>query len=126
LIRSFLDDARHAHLYLPALAMMADAADTLRPTPELGWFAETAIEIALAGGRYSHASEWVYAMSRFDPQYGGSLEHWMALADIADDSQRRDRGASLESVERLALNGRFSPELLHRLATVLDALDFNV
>lgn len=126
LIRSFLDDARHAHLYLPALAMMADAADTLRPTPELGWFAETAIEIALAAGRYSHASEWVYAMSRFDPQYGGSLEHWMALADIADDSQRRDRGASLESVERLALNGRFSPELLHRLATVLDALDFNV
>lgn len=124
LIRSFLDDARRVHLYFPALTMMAGAAQTIQPAPELGWFAETAIEIALVAGRYRDAAGWVQATNS-DSQ-AGSLDHWLALADIADASQRRGRGESLESVERLALHGRFSPELLHRLATVLDALDFNV
>ena len=36
------------------------------------------------------------------------------------------RGQSLGSVEALALRGRFSADLLHRLATVLDALDYNI
>jgi hypothetical protein len=126
LIRSFLDDARHAQIYTTALAMMADTAEAIRPEPELGWFAETAIEIALVAGHYGRAAEWVRATDSYDPQSAGSLDHWLALADIADSSEQRGRGGSLETVERLALRGRFNPELLHRLATVLDALDFNV
>ena len=52
LIRSFLDDARRAGLYLTALRMIAPAAHSLTPAPEIGWFAETGVEIALAAGDY--------------------------------------------------------------------------
>ena len=56
----------------------------------------------------------------------GALAHWLALIDIADPAPRSQRGASLASVEELALRGRFTPDGLHRLATVLDALDYHV
>ena len=58
LIRSFLDKSRRAGLYLSALRMSARASDTVQPVPEIGWFAETAIEIALAAGDYDKARSW--------------------------------------------------------------------
>ena len=50
----------------------------------------------------------------------------VALIDIADPGLKATRGQSLASVEQMALAGRFTPEMLHRLATVLDALDYQV
>ncbi len=130
LIRSFLDDARRAGLYLPALEMMAPAADAVTPAAEIGWFAETAIEVALAAGNYERARDWVRFSAGIDRgQFTGEqgpLGHWLALSDIADTKLPGSRGQSLASVEALALRGRFSADLLHRLTTVLDALDTHV
>ncbi len=58
-IRSFLDDARHADLYLTALRMIAPTSQTLALAPEIGWYAETGVEIALAIGEYDRARSWV-------------------------------------------------------------------
>jgi hypothetical protein len=55
-----------------------------------------------------------------------SLAHWLALIDIADAAQIGRRSHNLGFAEEIALRGRFSPEALHRLATVLDALDYDV
>lgn len=130
LIRAFLDDARRAGLYLPALEMMATAAATVTPAVEIGWFAETAIEVALAAKDYERARTWVRFAAGADPvgsdARAGPLGHWLALADIADSTRSAGRGESLASVEELALRGRFGADLLHRLAAVLDALDYNV
>lgn len=138
LIRAFLDDARREGLYFPALEIMAGPAAAVPVVAEVGWFAETAIEVALAAGQYERAREWVRFAATLDrgpapPVTGGAmtgdmgpLGHWLALADIADPKLAGPRGASLASVEALALKGRFAPDLLHRLATVLDALDTNV
>lgn len=136
LIRAFLDDARRAGLYLPALEMMGGASETLAPVAEIGWFAETAIEIALAAGQYDRARAWIrFAASVDRAQLDGEpgpLDHWLALADIAEPRAAGGRRAShssaetLASVETLALRGKFASDLLHRLATVLDALDTNV
>lgn len=130
LIRSFLDDARRAGLYLPALSMMAEAADAVIPAAEIGWFAETAIEIALAAGQYDKARDWVRSVASVDrgqhASESGPLGHWLALVDITDPKRSAALGASLASVEALALRGRFNADLLHRLATVLDALDTHV
>ncbi|MGE3917356.1 MAG: hypothetical protein AB7F78_16820, partial [Hyphomicrobiaceae bacterium] len=124
LARAFLDETRRARgPYLAAAALLATAIDDFRPQIELGWFAETAIEIEIAAGRYERARRWA------DPPAGerhAAMGYWLALADIADPAMRGRRGESLGAVEQLAVRGRLAPELMHRLVTVLDALDYQI
>lgn len=129
LIRAFLDDARRSGLYWPALMLMAGPTQDLTPVPEIGWFAETAIEVSLVSSNYEAVRRWAaltepgYAANR-GPQ--DPLGHWVALADIADPARVSGDWHSLAAVETLALHGRFDPAVLHRLVTVLDALNINV
>jgi hypothetical protein len=124
LIRAFIDEAKHQGLQFQALMMMAPVSTTLKPQPETSWFAETGAEIALAAGQYDLARRWV-TTANVPGRPGGTLDHWLALADIADPNFA-PRGESLPALESLALGGRFKPDDLHRLATVLDALAYNV
>ena len=126
LIRSFLDELRRAGLYLSALRMSARASDTVQPVPEIGWYAETAIEIALAAGDYDKARSWASYGATLGASPEGSLSHWLALIDIADSNSPGNRGESLHYIEDLAVHGRLDPTLLHRIATVLDALAYDV
>jgi hypothetical protein len=130
LIRALLDDARRSSLYMQMLVVAAPLAQSVPRAQEISWFAETAIEIALATGKLDVARDWVRAVAQsHSGQFAGEQGphgHWLALADIADPAQSTRRGASLASVESLALGGRYSPDMLHRLATVLDSLDYNV
>ncbi len=125
-IRAFLDEARRAELYLPALQAVAKTCASLTPEPEIGWFAETAIEVSLTSADYERARLWAAFGSSFDRSSSGRLDHWLALADIAGGASAAASAASLAALEERALRGRFSPELLHRIATVLDALDYDV
>lgn len=126
-IRSFLDSSRRAGLYWHGLRMMADPANQLSTLPEIGWFAETGIETSLAVGDYSSARRWAAFAAAQRQDGGGDLDHWRALIDIADPGPARGRLANgLNLIERAAQRGLFGPVLLHRLATVLDALDTQV
>ncbi len=124
LMRALLDDAKRQGLLFQTLQMLAPIAATLNPQPEISWFAETATEIGLASGDLELARRWI-ALGGAPGGGGGSLDHWLALADIADPALA-SRGASLTALEKLAITGRFSPDALHRLATVLDALAYQV
>lgn len=131
LIRAFLDEARRNDFYLPALEIVARPAAELQMVPEIGWFAETAVEIALVAGDFPRARNWARFGSGLDRPGaqggGGALAHWLALADVADPAlPREERGRELPAVERLAVHGRFNADQLNRIATVLDALDYNV
>lgn len=124
LMRAFITDCRTAGLHFQGLTMLAPAAASLAPQPEIGWFAETGAEIGIASGQYDLARRWVSAAA--DPgRPGGGVAHWLALADIADPNYAQ-RGDNLGALDTLARNGRFKPDDLHRLATVLDALAYNV
>jgi hypothetical protein len=112
LLQDLVEDARRHDLHMPIAAIVGHSLDDLLPRPDLDWFAETAIEASLAAERYEQARRWI--------AIGGS-PHWRALAAIAAPDQ-----ASLESLSELAAGGRLPPIFLHRLATVLDALDFQV
>jgi len=127
LIRAFLDEQRRVGLYWQALQMMAKPVQALEPVPEIGWFTETAIEVNIAYGNFDLARKWAaFGTTLPQPQGGGNLEHWTALADIADPALATGRSAHLGSVEQMAASSRFDANVLHRLATVLDALDINV
>ena len=126
LIRAFLDEAHRAGFYLTGLRVMAPASDLIVPAPEIGWYAETGIEIALAAGNYDKAREWTAFGASPDGAAVQDLNHWLALIDIADDRPAVNREADLAQVEELAVHGRLDPTLLHRLATVLNALEYNV
>lgn len=125
-LRALLDDTRRGGLYFASLAAVSGAVRQLEPVSEIGWFAETAVEVLLASGQHEAARRWARLGSGADRAPGQTLDHWQALIDIADPALRQARGQSLASVEALALRGRYPPALLHRLATVLDALDTNV
>ena len=126
LIRSFLDANRKSSSYQTALELMAKPVESLRPVPEIGWFAETAIEVLLISGRHRQAREWLQLAESADPRGPRALAHWAALIDIADWQRQTSRGQSLQSLEQMALRGDFLPDDLHRLATVLDALTYHV
>ena len=128
-IRQFLDSARRHGLYLQTLKLMAPAAESLSPGPDIDWFTETAIEVALAANNPAEAHRWATFAGQTDQTTTGPLGHWNALIDIATaspDGYRRNTDHDLASVERLALEGQFEPVQLHRLATVLDALRYDI
>lgn len=124
LIRAFLDEARRAGFYLSALRMIAPASATIVAAPEIGWYAETGVEVALAAGSYDKAREWAAFGGAPNGAAGDSLNHWLALVDIAEGAAAAD--GDFTYVQQLATSGQLDPNLLHRLATVLDALDYNV
>jgi hypothetical protein len=130
IIRALFDDGRRVGLYIAMLRIAAKPIASLQRQIEIGWFAETAVEAMIAAERYDDARAWAAFGQSLDrpvtsPAASG-LQHWLALIDIADPSAKVTRGTSLASVEQMALAGRFNPEMLHRLATVLDALDYQV
>jgi len=126
LLRALVDDARRYDLTFATLKMIKPLVDTLPRTPEIGWFAETAIESTLAAGDPSAALSWTIFAAALDHNADGTLHHWRSLIEIAHGTGDTHGGNSLASVEALAAHGRFSPEMLQRLATVLDALDYNI
>jgi hypothetical protein len=122
-IRALLDEAHRAGFYLTALRMAAPLSDTIVGAPEIGWYAETGVEVALAAGNFGRAREWT-AFGSAQTGALANLDHWLALIDIAEGAERRED--DLRAVEDLAVRGRMDATLLHRLATVLDALQYNV
>jgi hypothetical protein len=126
LMRAFLDDSRRAGFYMTGLRMIAPQSQSVTATPEIREYAETGIEVAIAAGDYQRAKSWAKFASASTGAGSSNLNHWLALVDIADSQTASDRGVSLAFIEDLAVRGRLDPTLLHRLATVLDALEYNV
>jgi len=116
-LRAILDDARRSGLLIQMVRVVAPLAVDLPPSPELAWFAEGGAEIALASGDFDRARRWAEV---------GGLPHWLALADVADPRRQGGRIGSLAAIDEMAVRGRLGADTLHRLATVLDALDIDV
>lgn len=123
IVRALLDDARRVGLSFPVAIALSDAIASVQPAQEIGWFAETAIEINLAAARYDAARSWAAFSAR---DRGEGAGHWLMLIDIADPKWPGRRGEGFQHVEPLALRGRLSSDLMHRLVTVLDALDYQI
>jgi hypothetical protein len=119
LMRTLLEAAKASGRLLPTAAALGFVVGDMRPSAELAPLAETLVEVLLAAGRYEHARAWIGQGEH------ANLQHWLALADISELSGRGAR-LNIASIEQLAQRGKFSSDQLHRVATVLDALDVQV
>ena len=124
LIRALIDDARRSGLAFQAMQMSAKTADSLNPQPEISWFAETGAEIGLASANSAMTAKWVALAGSPNPA-ANPLQHWLALDDLADAASA-SHGQYMPQLESLAQHGRFTPDALHRLVTVLDALGYDI
>lgn len=128
LMQTLLQEARSHTLYIPVAQGLAGELKGLRQSSDIAFFAETAVEIALAAADYPTAVSWAIfgsAGERRGPR-GDGLMHWMTLIDIVGAKAYVPRGSGLKLTEEMALKGKFAPELLHRLVTVLDALEYDI
>lgn len=125
-IRAMLDETSRESLGAGAAALLADAVKDLPQVGEIGWFAESAVEIMVSAGQGAGARTWIDKDRDFDTTGGRlGLGHWLVLADV------RERGsgggsAALAELEPAVRAGVFPPDVLQRLVTVLDALEYNV
>jgi hypothetical protein len=117
-VRSLLTEARRAGLHLQTAHMLAPLFTQLWPSPQTATLAEPIVETALAGGDVDLARRWA--------ESAANLHHWLALIDLADPQSRQMRQSGLAALDELAARGRLGAAPLHRVVTVLDALDITV
>jgi hypothetical protein len=103
---------------VPIAEALAEASALLVEDPQAASFAETGVRVAALAGDEQSAWAWVDAA-------GERLQGWQLLLAASDPQGPRAEAALAEGVE-LALKGGLPPPLLHRLVTVLDALDYDV
>lgn len=118
LLQALLDDARRAGIRMQTARMLAPVLKGLWPSPESALLAGPAIEIALAAGEYDMAQQWA--------ETAAGLQHWLALIEVAAPRSGANARSRLAYVNELAARGKLGADVLHRLATVLDALDIDV
>jgi hypothetical protein len=118
LVRSLLGEARRAGLRLQTASMLAPLFAQLWPSADTATLAEAVVETALAGGDLD--------LARRRAESSASLQHWLALIDLADPQSRQVRQSGLAYLDDLAARGRLGAAQLHRVVTVLDALDITV
>ncbi len=113
LMRALVEEGRRSAMGDALERLVAPQLAALEPASEPD-FAATATEIALAAGDFARARAWASA-----------LPLWQDLIAIVEPQDRRP-APRLAATEALAAAGRIGPEALHRLVTVLDALDYDV
>jgi hypothetical protein len=91
LVRQLLNEARRAGLHLQMAHMLAPQFSQLWPSPQTGMLAESVVETALAGGDLDLARRWA--------ESAASLQHWVALIDLADPQARQVRQSGLASLD---------------------------
>lgn len=128
--QALLARSRTGDLYPVVAAMLGPDVRAIRQSRETQRFAETAIEIVASAGALDAAVGWAIFGSSYDTAGNttghSGLMHWLMPVDIADARRGTARGAGLKPTETLALRGRFSSDVLHRLVTILDGLGYTM
>ncbi len=138
-IGAYLKAASGSPFYDSMLRLAFVLSARIEPGPDTAQFADAAILLALTANRPDRARVWADYSTTPGAPGADRAAHWLGLIDIADPGNstprdyagaggsgapRPDRG--LAALERMAVAGGFKPELLHKLATVLDALAYQI
>ena len=117
-IMALLASARDQGIEAAIAEALAQASAKLMQDPQAASFAETGIRVAALAGDEENAWAWIDAG-------GERLKNFELLLAATDPLGSQAETALAHGVE-LAHSGALPAPLLHRLVTVLDALDYNV
>lgn len=117
-IAALLASARDQGIEVPVAQALAQASAALVEDPQADFFAETGVRIAALAGDEESAWAWIDAG-------GERMRSWQLLLAASDPQGPRAEAALATGID-IALKGGLPPPLLHRLVTVLDALDYEV
>jgi hypothetical protein len=117
-IGALLASARDQGIEIPVAQALAQAAAGLVEDPQADFFAETGVRIAALAGDEESAWAWI-------DTGGERMRSWQLLLAASDPQGPRAKAALAAGID-IALKGGLPPPLLHRLVTVLDALDYEV
>jgi hypothetical protein len=117
-IGALLASARDQGIEIPVAQALARAAAGLVEDPQADFFAETGVRIAALAGDEESAWAWI-------DTGGERMRSWQLLLAASDPQGPRAEAALSAGID-IALKGGLPPPLLHRLVTVLDALDYEV
>ena len=117
-IAALLASARDQGIEVPVAQALAEASAGLVQDPQADFFAETGVRIAALAGDEESAWAWI-------DTGGERMRSWQLLLAASDPQGPRAEAALAAGID-LALKGGLPPPLLHRLVTVLDALDYEV
>jgi hypothetical protein len=117
-IDALLASGRDAGIEIPLGQALAQASAGLASDPQAAGFAETGVRVAALAGDEQSAWAWVDAG-------GAPLRSWQLLLAASDPLGPRAEEALATGAE-IAASGGLPAPVLHRLVTVLDALDYDV
>jgi hypothetical protein len=117
-IAALLASARDQDIEVPVAQALAEASAGLIQDPQSDFFAETGVRIAALAGDEESAWAWI-------DTGGERMRSWQLLLAASDPQGPRAEAALSAGID-IALKGGLPPPLLHRLVTVLDALDYEV
>jgi hypothetical protein len=116
-IEALLASARDQGIEVPIADALAEASAGL-VDDRAAAFAETGVRVAALAGDEETAWAWIDAG-------GERLQAWQLLLAVSDPQEPRAEAALAQGVE-LGLKGGLPPPMLHRLVSVLDALNYDV
>ncbi|MGI8725678.1 MAG: hypothetical protein ACR2J1_10100 [Methyloceanibacter sp.] len=117
-IDALLASAKDAGIEVPLAQALGGANAGLARDPQAATYAETGVRVAALSGDAQGGWAWADAG-------GDRVKGWQLLLAARDPSDPRAEGVLQSGVE-VAASGKLPAPLLHRLVTVLDALNYNV
>ena len=117
-IDALLASGKDAGIEVPLAQALAQANAGLAQDSQANMFAETGVRVAALSG--DEQSAWAFVDAG-----GDRVKSWQLLLAARNPSDPR-ADAALQTGVDVAMAGRLPAPLLHRLVTVLDALNYNV
>ncbi len=125
LLRVLMGSAEKAGLARPLAQAVQSELGKIAPAPALIDFADTAVRLSALAGDGATAERWL-ALAEANTATRAMAGRWRVALEVAGFGRPGGTQAALDTATELALSGALSPDLQHRLVTVLDALGYQV
>ncbi|MEG6507737.1 hypothetical protein V6C03_02020 [Methyloligella sp. 2.7D] len=117
-IDALLASGKDAGIEVALAEALAPESAKLAEDPQAARFAETGVRVAVLAGDDNAAWEWIGR--------GGQAARGWPLLVAANNPFGQRSGEALQQGAAIASQAQLPPALIHRLITVLDALDYDV
>ena len=127
LISIFLNNGRKEGIYKASAEVVVPFILALPQSHSIVDYAEIFVEALAVTHQYKQSADWaIFASASRQNATDNGLLHWLILIDIAENDSSISSDRALQIATGQARRGKFSNQILHRLISVLDALNYKI